>query len=564
MNMSLKCPIILFAISFFALSPISYATDSISEANLFSVLPPQAAVAFRIVSIQDMGAHFDAFMEKAAGFTAPDQIETIVKSPFELKSLDGMAKDQSVWAFLFLNEIDDYEPEDYLVCRYPLSDESQFLAQFPLDKTGDGEYASGDLRIWSRDGAAILCKKKAEEIVKAWLKEKDSFSPVKDWPRKNGEDAALWINLEKILGQVGGEIEKEFENTVQHKSVHADALIESVSPIAAMKAKWGLDLLRQIESVHLSLGFSAESALLEKNIRIRSGSPLAQFFAAFTPADPMPLLSALPAQGILHYFVNIPPCFFDMSRERILRDATKAEADGKGLGETWTLAAKTLTGLQAGAVELADKEDQLVQFTHLFDVSNREAALELAKTHIEWMKRAAASLFDGGEILCSIQDRPNAGKVGEFPYSTLRIAFDAKDPESPLSNELAAFNVNLEYAAVANAFAVSTGKIVPVLQKLNQPAAASNASAWPAAADRSAFFAARFNLMQQFKAIQRALAKGPINLLAGLQIPEAPMEGFAISVQTKGETLTGRLILPSKDIRAVVTLFMGEKPALGE
>jgi len=548
---------ILFAFSLIFAAPFSYAADSASDASLFTVLPPQAAAAFRIASIQDFSAHFDAFMEKAAGFTTPDQIENIVKGPFELKSLDGIATDQPVWAFLLLNDSDQYKPEDYLVCRYPLSDESQFLAQFPLQKTGEGEYAFNNLRISTNEGAAILYKKKAEAMVKDWLTKKDSSSSIKDWPRKDGEDASLWINLEKVLGQFGGELDKDLEQSIQKEPGQANVLIASASPIMAMKTKWGLDLLRQIDFVQLTLGFSAESAILEKNIRLHRGSPLAQFFAAFSPADPMPLLSALPAQGILHYFVNIPPCVFSLSRERILADLPKAGMEEKGFGEMWDLAAKTLTGLQAGVVELAEKEDKIVQLTHLFAAANRESALELANKYIDWMKRAAASFFGDSEILCSIEDRTEAGKVDDAPYSSLRIAFDAKDPESPLSKELAALNVKLEYAAVANALAVSTGNIAPVLQKLNHPGASSEASAWPPAADRNAFFAARFDPMQQFKAVQRAMAKGPINILAGVKIPDEPMDGFTVSIQTKDETLTGRLTLPSKDIRAVVSVFMG-------
>ncbi len=528
--------------------------------DLFSLLPADALAAIRISSVDQLSKNFNDFLFQAAQMKLPDAVEDYAKEPFDLENLNGVDTSKPYWAFLYWRDNNAKVFDKTYIVIYPLTNRDTFLEQFSVKPNGDSQYDSPTRRFYIKNEHALICDPALDwPAVEEWF---EGWSALKQQLSSNTQilgDLNLWINADKTMMRYGQGIQEDIETAMRLNKREKGDTPGQVLP--NIRTIWLMDLLYQLKSVRFSLSFSKQEAILHKTLIPKSRTPVSIFLQSIQPQMALKQES-FSDSWISFRLDDIPESLFELSQIRVLNDLSSLGFQVSQISTLWDSISKTLNHSAVGLVSLNKNENRFYETKNYFKISDTNAASQVMDTLIQMVKDYSETLSENSEFVCHVESTRDAGEIGGQSYSTLSIRPDTKDPESPLSKELARQNVNIEYAITPEYLIITYGQrdtderiknAIQFLPELNEYISGSSKE------DVSNSLATvRVDLLKQLQYIKWLVDKKlPVNPLAMVKVPNVETHGLYLNINAKDKALHGRLNLKSSDVSKVMIAFLG-------
>lgn len=530
------------------------------QTEIFSHLPTDALAAIRISSVDQLSKNFNDFLFQAAQMKLPDVVEDYVKEPFDLENLKGIDTSKSHWAFLYWRDNNAKVFDKTFIVIYPLNNRDTFLKQFNVTPNGDSQYDNLTRRFYIKNGHALICDPALDwPVVEEWFEGWNTLNQQLSGDSQALGDLNLWINADKTMMRYGQGIQEDIETAMRSNNTEKGDTPGQMLP--NMRTIWTLDLLYQIKLAQFSLSFSKQEAILQKTLIPKSRTPVSTFLQSIQPQTALKQ-EAFSDSWISVRIDTIPESLFELAEIRVLNDLSSLGFQISQISTLWDSIQKTLNHSAVGLVSLNENENRFYEAMNYFKISDTKSASQMMDTLTRMVKDYSDSLSKNSEIVCHVDFKRDAGQIDGQSYSTLSIQPDTKDPESPLSKEIARQNVNIEYAITPEYLIITYGQrdsneriknAIQFLPDLNDYISGSSNTN-----DSNSLATVRVDLLKQLKYIKWLIDKKlPVNPLAMVEVPNVETHGLYLNINAKDNALHGRLSLKSSDVLKVMMAFLG-------
>lgn len=521
-----------------------------SQDSLFSLLPENTVAAVRLTSIQQGSANLNAFTLTAAGLPLGDQLEKLILEAVDLSSLEGVDLTKPLWLFYGLDE----STEQTLSMLVPFSDWEKAASASELEKNEAGVYNTGKRSILFRDGMALFSDGEMEESQKAWFASAP-FEKIASLTSNPKDDLSVWLRMTsvaKTLRDLSGTLLESMDGLM------ALAPTAPVNVTAMMQTEigWILDMLDQTDIVRLGLQLTSEALTLQKQVVLKEGSPMLEYFRSSQLANPAEVLSIINPKNVVSMALNLDPKVYELIRERVLKDCAELKFDAEAMKSLWDEGIKMYKGPVGFALNASTKPDKPVAFTELIAVKKIDDVGAFFDNMSKVIQDSANLVGSVSGVALEIKEEKNIGTYKNIPYSKLAIRYKADDPESPMAELFAKQNQDYFYALTDKALIFTTENITEVLDRALEAKTAS----LPSFVKPNSLAAIRINLLEALRSVKQTLAQNPtgINPLQMVEIPAgANNPGVVIEAHLENGNPISSLTIPVQEIVAVRNAVMG-------
>ncbi|MBN2326326.1 MAG: hypothetical protein JXR73_04165 [Candidatus Omnitrophica bacterium] len=518
--------------------------------SLFSLLPGDAIAAVRLHSIQQSSYNLNTFSLAAAGMPLGEELETMILEAVDLKSLDGFDRDKPLWMLFGMNG----EMEESISLLAPIADRDAVIASSELQKDESGVYTTGMRSIVFGEKTALFCDGEIQDYLKAWFAEAP-LEQLAAFETDSRDDLSVWIRLTP-LAEMLRDLSDGFIESMEGLMALNPMSSPNTVPLLKTEIGWLLDLLDQSETLRLGLQLSPDALRFHKQVHLKEGAPMADYFRTARYADIGDVLSVLDPDNFISMVINFDPKVYELTRDRILKDFQDLNMNIDDMKKMWEQGFKTYKGPIGMSINPSFKENQPIAFTQLIAYQGSADARDFLNNVAGVMKESAQMIAPATGIHLDVSEVKDIGSYKNIPYSKIAMRYLVDDPESPVAEILAKQNIDYYYALTDKTIVFTSENMPDVLDKL----LSSDKPAPPDYVDKNALVCMRINLLQAVMAAKQYMAQTMqgVNPLEMVEIPpDADNPGVTFDMRIQNGDPVTRLTVPMKEIEAVRDIILG-------